>query len=966
MEKKIILKTRRYIFSLAVIFCCLLVLNACIDPINNKPEIPPEPEKPAETEVEFKNLEQYPVTIYRDNDRKIFFTEIAANSTTKVTAEPAPMANNAFFITYHLTYPIETKGVITIPYGNEHNFIVFAIEANKVNDAPIPKLETIEIDSAYIMLVNESEFSLLLREDIREKHPIDGRTTIINSGLNASYEIIPGSANNYSLFRNQSTPVLFPEELNKFKPAIIYVLTYDGTALKVTNEISLLQTIPPTTPENVRAEVLSSSSVRISWDEVYGALEYKIYRAEGSEIAPYNLIYTTPLIPYIDTELSAGQTYYYKVRAISSATQESLQSIPVSANMSPENLRATNITTISISLAWNIFDGANSYNIYRSSDEDGIYTKINTNAIIENNFTDTDVTPDTTYFYKVNKIINGIDGIQSSPISVNSMSSIPTNVRTTSVSNISINIAWNIVIGANGYNVYRSDNGIYHKINTEMVIGNEFTDINILPDTTYNYKISSINRGIEGLLSASVSTVTLLSEPDPKGTSYSSVSVNLSWEPVNGAEYYKVYYSTGNSFNTANQFSQTSATTETVTGLNANTPYYFWVTAHNNINYSQQSPEVAVTTLLLSPLPKITSRLNDRIGLSWQQVNGADSYKIYYSTVNSFETAIKYSPGQTITNLNCVVPSLDTNTAYYFWVKAFNNDGNKSLPSEPVMGMTLLSNPEPKITNYSNVSVSLSWEPVDGAEYYKVYYSIDNSFDTANPFPQISTTAKTVTGLNAGTPYYFWVTAHNNINRSLQSPVAEATTVLLSPLLEVTSRLSDRIGLSWDKVDGAEYYRVYYNTNDSFEIERILVETSTTGHTVTRLSPGTHYYFWVTAHNKNTSSVHSPTAEASTVTSLIKFDFTNPSDPVLRGEHEEEIEETIIITRINRTGYTVRVDIDGWDNNPQWYLNGVFQPQSSDNTFTIDWMSPIGSYVLSVVVTKNGVPYSASIRFRVE
>ena len=230
-----------------MLLLCLIFFTACQDSSNNDPSINDDPsEKPGNptggTWVEFKNLEEFPVIIYNDPARQVVFAEIPATGTKKVPAEPAPVGR-AFYPTFRLMYPIGTTGTITIPYNGPG--VTTAILADKTNTVSIPKLESIVTNSAYIMFINNSSFSLTFNEGPLEKSPLGGGPGVINAGLNAAYEITSGSVSAYSVLRNGSVPVAFPDDLSEFKAGIIYTLTYNGTALTVTDQLPInIETVP--------------------------------------------------------------------------------------------------------------------------------------------------------------------------------------------------------------------------------------------------------------------------------------------------------------------------------------------------------------------------------------------------------------------------------------------------------------------------------------------------------------------------------------------------------------------------------------------------------------------------------------------------------------------------------------------------------------------------------------------------
>ena len=93
----------------------------------------------------------------------------------------------------------------------------------------------------------------------------------------------------------------------------------------------------------------------------------------------------------------------------------------------------------------------------------------------------------------------------------------PTGIVKSATTLDSVTLYWNAVTGATGYNVYRaaSGDGTYSKITAGPIAVARFTDTGLTENTTYYYKISSVNEYEESPLSAPVEAVTVLSpEPD--------------------------------------------------------------------------------------------------------------------------------------------------------------------------------------------------------------------------------------------------------------------------------------------------------------------------------------------------------------------------------------------------------------------------------------------------------------------
>jgi len=87
----------------------------------------------------------------------------------------------------------------------------------------------------------------------------------------------------------------------------------------------------PAVPTGVKATAESSSSIKISWNEVSGLyISYNVYRSRSSS-GSYEKIDDTYSTSYTDTGLSSNTAYYYKVTAKSLLGEESDKSSSVSA-----------------------------------------------------------------------------------------------------------------------------------------------------------------------------------------------------------------------------------------------------------------------------------------------------------------------------------------------------------------------------------------------------------------------------------------------------------------------------------------------------------------------------------------------------------------------------------------------------------------------------------------------------------
>src|SRR5439155_332826 len=178
------------------------------------------------------------------------------------------------------------------------------------------------------------------------------------------------------------------------------------------NALGILE--PPT---NLTARAVSSSEIDLRWtapSDLGGLIltGYKIYRStsSGTETGYVNL---GNVNSYTNTGLTPGVTYFYKVAAIN-AVGVSPQSNEASATAitvptAPQNLQATAGTT-NVTLSWNTpsnngGSAITGYKIERSTNNGSTWSVLVSNTgSTGTTYSNTGLSPDTTYLYRVSAI----------------------------------------------------------------------------------------------------------------------------------------------------------------------------------------------------------------------------------------------------------------------------------------------------------------------------------------------------------------------------------------------------------------------------------------------------------------------------------------------------------------------------------------------------------------------------------
>ena len=142
----------------------------------------------------------------------------------------------------------------------------------------------------------------------------------------------------------------------------------------------------------------TSGKPQLTWKAVSGAASYKVYRATSKNGA-YSVINTTKALTYTNVGAALGTTYYYKVEALNAAGKSMGFSAIVEGKVAP--VLAVGYSSVSgkPQLTWKAVPGATEYQVYRSTQQNSGYTKINTTTATS--YVNTGAKANTTYYYKL-------------------------------------------------------------------------------------------------------------------------------------------------------------------------------------------------------------------------------------------------------------------------------------------------------------------------------------------------------------------------------------------------------------------------------------------------------------------------------------------------------------------------------------------------------------------------------------
>ena len=435
--------------------------------------------------------------------------------------------------------------------------------------------------------------------------------------------------------------------------------------------------------------------VRVTWNAVADATQYKVYRNTTSGSAGATLVGTVSATLFDDTTASAaGTAYYYYVRTVTgcgegtaySAAGYGFRTTPLSGT--PTGVSASDGTSCAdVTVTWNGMIGADVYYVYRNisnSTATSTYLGSSTTAT----FTDSTAVAGTTYHYFVragNECAN--TGYSLSNTGYRQITPVaPTGVLASQTNCAGVNVTWNAVANASTYSVYRatSNNALFASL-VGSSSTTSFLDASTSVGVSYFYWVRAGN--ICGTSANSASMVRAGSRlgtlPAPTGVNaldntICSESTKVTWNAVANAANYSIFrFRSGVGPMELLSSSHTSTTFFDSTAW-SNTVYLYYVRANNACGVSSDYSLADEGNRGGMPAPVTNLAATDgtacnSVVISWTDSAGATSYRITRNSANNFATSTTLG---TSVSSSFVDSTAAPGVTSFYWVVAQSTCGN--------------------------------------------------------------------------------------------------------------------------------------------------------------------------------------------------------------------------------------------------------------------------------------------------
>lgn len=541
---------------------------------------------------------------------------------------------------------------------------------------------------------------------------------------------------------------------------------------------------------------VTTSSFKLNWGLVEDAVDYELDVSTdilfNSFVFGYQQLSVGNVDFYDITGLNENTSYYLRLRSVNIANDRSSYSNILTGitNIStPVAISATNVTSTSFTSNWNTSSFNFGYYVDVSSDNFLTYLVGYENLLVSGTSLNVlGLTSDTEYKYRVRVVgLNGNTTTNSNVITQTTVVNAPVAIAPINIVSNGFRARWNSVVnGVTYYLDVSTDSNFNTLILNGVSTTNTYYDVTGLSSlTTYYYRVRVGN--VNGVSSNSNTITTLTSIVAPIATAYnnpSTISFDANWNSVSGSDGYYLDVSSDN-FTTYisgynNKF--VTSTTDSVTGLTADTEYKYRVRSrYNGGQFTSINSNVVTANTLLNP-PVATSATNvgsTSFDANWNNVSNAIEYRIDVSSDNFVTNLPSYDNYPVLTNILSIT-GLNVFTEYKYRVRAYNIDGYISGYSNVITQETL--NTAPTITSATNVaetSFTLNWDNIIGIVEYRLDVSLVNNFSSyvsGYNNRQVLTNTEDVVGLEQNTTYYCRVRAVFISSTSSNSNVYSVTT----------------------------------------------------------------------------------------------------------------------------------------------------------------------------------------------
>ena len=253
------------------------------------------------------------------------------------------------------------------------------------------------------------------------------------------------------------------------------------------------------------------------------------------------------------------------------------------------------------------------------------------------------------------------------------------------------------------------------------------------------------------------------------------------------------------------------------------------------------------------PTPQITSLSNTTGGIkiSWNKVDGAYGYRLYYKPASGGWKRFKDTPATSFTDSGVSPNRTETYTIRCIdkngnTISGFNSNGwsKKYTPAAPTIS---------KLENTSG-GIKISWNKIAGVYGYRLYYK--TSSGGWKRFKDTTATSFTDSGVSPNRTETYTIRCIDKNGNTISGFNSNGWSKKYTPAAPTISKLENTSGgikISWNKIAGVYGYRLYYKTSSGGW--KRFKDTTATSFTDSGVSPNRTETYTIRCIDKNDNTV---------------------------------------------------------------------------------------------------------------
>ena len=253
------------------------------------------------------------------------------------------------------------------------------------------------------------------------------------------------------------------------------------------------------------------------------------------------------------------------------------------------------------------------------------------------------------------------------------------------------------------------------------------------------------------------------------------------------------------------------------------------------------------------PTPQITGLTNTTGGIkiSWNKVDGAYGYRLYYKPASGGWKRFKDTTATSFTDSGVVPNKTETYT-----IRCIDKNGN-TISGFNSNGWSKKYTPAaPTISELENTSggIKISWNKIAGVYGYRLYYK--TSSGGWKRFKDTTATSFTDSGVSPNRTETYTIRCIDKNGKTVSGFYSKGWSMTYTPVAPTISKLeniSGGIKISWNKIAGVYGYRLYYKTSSGGW--KRFKDTTATSFTDSGVSPNRTETYTIRCIDKNGNTV---------------------------------------------------------------------------------------------------------------